>query len=70
MYPDKIGVVAFKDGIYEVDVETPTSAPNTIYYNQSLVMHLIKGLKSIAENTCCTGCQEAKAVAQTTLERF
>lgn len=70
MYPDTIGIVAFKDGSYEVDAETPTAAPNTIYYNQSFVLHLIKGLKSIAENTCCDGCQEAKAVAISTLERF
>jgi hypothetical protein len=70
MYPDTVGIVAFKNGSYEIDAETPTAAPNTIYYNQRLVLHLIKCLKSIADNTCCSGCQEAKIVAKSALERF
>lgn len=30
--------------------------------------HLAKGLISIALNTCCEGCQEAKKVAKATLD--
>lgn len=70
MYPDTLGILAFKDGSYEVDTETPTAQPNEIYYRQSFVIHLINGLQSIANNTCCNGCQEAKAVAIATLKRF
>lgn len=30
-YPEKIGIVKFKDGSYEVDDRTPTTPPNELY---------------------------------------
>jgi hypothetical protein len=33
-YPDRIGVLSFVDGTYEVDINTPDVAPNCVYIKE------------------------------------